>query len=101
MDKEREEIKLTEEELEDFDVTAGCISGQQWIVRDETYNHVETIRTDEFSDGESWDTIVKRHSDGKFFKWHCWESSHGYVMEDGKNKMVEVFPKTITKTIYE
>ncbi len=95
----REKINLSEEELEDFDFTSD--SGA-WLLRDETYKFVETIRTDEFSDGESWDTIVRRESDGKFFKWNCWEGgSDGYQMESGDNYMEEVFPKTITKVIYE
>ena len=93
----REKITLTEEELEDFDITGGHV----WELRGETYHFVETIRTDESSDGESWDTVVKRESDGKYFMWNCWVSGHGYKMEGGDNYMEEVFQKTITKTIYK
>jgi len=95
----REIIRLTEEELEDFDFTGGST----WNLRDETYNYVDTIRTDKYSDGPSWDTVVQRKSDGKFFLWNCWDAGthNGYMMESGDNYMEEVFPKTITKTIYK
>jgi len=95
MNKER--INLTSEEVEDFDFTGG----RQWGLREETYDFIETIRTDEYSDGPSWDTIVKRKSDGKFFKWNCWKSSRDYKMESGRNYMEEVFEKIISKKIYE
>ena len=93
----RERICLTDEELEDFDFTGGS----EWELRDEIYKFVEEIRTDKFSDGPSWDIVVKRDSDDKFFKWHCWESSRDYVMSGGRNYMEEVFLKVITKVIYE
>lgn len=93
----REKIKLTEEELEDFDFT----DGTQWELRGEIYDYVTTIRTDQYSDGESWDTVVKRKSDGKFFKWNCWDAGREFLMESGDNSMEEVFPKTITKVVYE
>ena len=93
----REKIKLTTAELEDFDFTGG----EEWQLRGETYKFVETIRTDEFSDGPSWDTVVRRESDGKFFKWNCWDAGRTYEMESGNNYMEEVFQKTITKVIYE
>jgi hypothetical protein len=96
---EKERIYLTEEELEDFDFTGGS----KWELGGEVYNFVEEIRTDECSDGPSWDIVVKRKSDGKYFKWNCWDAGdhNGYLMESGDNYMEEVSPKTITKTIYE
>jgi hypothetical protein len=96
---ERERIYLTEEELENFDFTGGS----QWGLRGEIYNFVEEIRTDQYSDGPSWDIVVKRQSDGKYFKWHCWDGGYhnGYMMEGGDNYMEEVFPKVITATIFE
>jgi hypothetical protein len=95
----KEKIKLSEEELEDFDFTGGSV----WELRDETYNFVEKIRTDQYSDGPSWDIVVKRKSDGKLFKWNCWDAGdhNGYIMQGGDNYMEEVFPETITKTIYK
>lgn len=67
----------------------------------DTYTHIEKINQSEFSDGESWDFIIKRNSDGKFFKLHTWESSHGMVFSNDKNTIEEVFPKTVTVTKYE
>lgn len=93
----KEKIYLTEEELEDFDIT-GC---DEWELRSETYVYVDTTRTDTTSDGPSWDTIVKRQSDGKFFKWNCWDTGHQFCMEHGNNYMEETFPKQVTITIYE
>jgi hypothetical protein len=99
---ERETIYLTEEELENFDFTAGY-NGTVWELRDEKYHYVETIRTDAKSDGPSWDIIVKRESDNKFFKWGCWDAGYhnGYIMEHGDNCMKEVIPKSVTITTYE
>lgn len=99
---ERERIYLTEEELEDFDFTGGY-KGTTWELRNEVYEYVETIRTDQFSDGPSWDIIVKRKSDDKYFKWNCWDGGdyNGYLMEGGDNYMKEVIPKTVTKIEYE
>lgn len=95
----KERITLTKEELEDFDFTS---ESGTWVLRGEKYNYVETIRTDEFSDGESWDTVVIRESDNKYFKWNCWDAGdhNGYIMEHEENYMEEVFPKIISKTIY-
>lgn len=99
---EREKIKLTDEELKDFDFTAGY-SSTKWNLRGETYAYIETIRTDESSDGESWDIVVKRQSDDKYFKWNCWDAGdyNGYMMENGDNYMEEVIPKIVSVTKWE
>lgn len=96
---EREKIELTKEELNDFDYTSGYKS-TTWELRGETYNFVEKIRTDQFSDGPSWDIVVKRQSDEKFFKWNCWDSGREYLMEDGDNYMKEVFQEVVTVAKY-
>jgi len=95
----KERIHLTEEELEYFDFTGGT----QWVLRNEVYLVVEVIRTDEKSDGPSWDIVAQRQSDKKYFKWNCWDAGYnnGYMMEFGDNYMEEVFPEVITKTIYK
>lgn len=93
----REKICLTSEDLEDFDFTGG----EHWELRGETYDFIEYTRTDHLSDGESWLTIVKRESDGKFFNWSCWDKGCEYEMSYGENYIEEVFPKVIQKTIYE
>jgi hypothetical protein len=97
----REKIYLTDVELEDFDFTWGG-KGTQWQLRDERYDYVETIRTDQMSDGPSWDIIVLRKSDNRFFKWNCWDAGdhNGYMMESGDNYMEETFPKTKTITTF-
>ena len=63
------------------------------------------VRTDEFTNGPSWDVIVIRQSDNKYFKWNCWDTSSnynlGFLMENGYNYMTEVFPKTKTIITYE
>lgn len=93
----REQIKLTEEELEEFDFTGGAI----WHLRGETYKFVDEIRTDQMSDGPSWDTVVQRESDSKFFKWHCWDAGDHYIMSDGDDYQIkEVFQKQVIKTTY-
>jgi hypothetical protein len=95
----REKIELTEEELEYFDFTGGYI----WELRNEIYEFVEKIRTDQSSDGPSWDIVVIRKSDGKYFKWNCWDAGehNGYIMEDGENCIEEVFPETTTTITYK
>jgi hypothetical protein len=102
MNEQKEKIILTEEELENFDFTGGY-TGTIWELRGEKYHYVETIRTDQYSDGPSWDIVVKRESDEKLFKWNCWDAGdhNGYLMQDGDNYMEEVFPKTKTITTYE
>lgn len=96
---EREVINLTDEEKEDFDFTGGT----EWELRGETYKFVEEIRTDQYSDGPSWDIVVERISDGKFFKWNCWDAGYhnGYIMSDGDDDMTEVFRKETRKVVYE
>jgi len=51
-----------------------------------------------FNNPETWKTIVKRESDGKYFMWFCDKDEHDrYVMCYGYNYMEEVFPLTIYK----
>ena len=96
---EKERIYLTEEELEYFDFTGGSV----WELGGEVYDFIEEIRTDKYSDGPSWDIVVKRKSDGKYFKWNCWDGGdhNGYIMQHGDNYIEEVFPKTKTTVTYE
>ena len=91
-------IILTDLELEDFDIT----DTTSWELRGETYVHKAEQRTDKYSDGESWDTVVQRISDLKYFKWNVWDSGvqNGYLMSDGDNTMEEVFPVHTMTTTY-
>lgn len=67
-----------------------------------TEEEFDEVRTDKYSDGSSWDIVVKRESDGKFFKWNCWAGkNYSYRMQGGNNYMTEVFPESITKIIYK
>ena len=97
---EREKILLSEKDLYEFDITK---KRGTWELFGETYVYIDNIRTDAQSDGPSWDTIVKRESDGKFFKWNCWDAGdyNGYLMESGNNFMTETFPRDIITTVYE
>ena len=69
----------------------------------ETYTHIDEINTSDYSDGESHDYIVQRKSDGKYFTFNVWYAgdNNGYIFSDGEHSLTEVFPKTITKTIYQ
>ena len=101
---EREKIKLSEEELENFEFATTGYKGDRWKLRGEIYDYFETVRTDQYSDGPSWDIIVQRQSDSKFFKWNCWNAGdvNGYIMSDGDEYQIQqVFPKTILKITYE
>jgi len=95
--REREIIKLSEAELEDFDFTGGS----QWEIRGEIYNHITKVDIPNGDDGEIWEIIVERESDKKLFKWDCWRTSYEYYMSNGNNTIEETFPRTITKVIYE
>ena len=61
----------------------------------DTYEQVDKINTSDYSDGESHDYIVKRGSDGKYFKFNVWDAGdhNGYIFSDGDEfPMEEVFP---------
>lgn len=94
----REIIKMTEDEIRDF-WNALYFAKSQTKYNKQTYIHIERINTSEYCDGECWDYIVQRKSDKKFFKFHVWDSVHGY--DFGDNYLTEVFRKKITKFIYE
>ncbi len=73
--------------------------GDSTEVNGETFKTIHIENTSEFSDGESWDYIVERQSDGKFFKFHVWDAGYhnGFIVED--EYLEEVF-KTL-KVAYE
>lgn len=51
-------------------------------------------------DGECGDWIIKRESDGKYFKIDWWEGGNdGYEFHG--NKIIEVFPKQVISVTYE
>ena len=73
--------------------------GNSYTVNDETYTHIDKINTSEYSDGPSWDYIIQRKSDGKYFKFHIWDAGdhNGYIF--GDEYLEEVFQTT--KISYE
>ena len=88
---ERETFNVPQDEIDDF-------TGEgSWEINDDLYTWVETIRT--AGDGEWFDVITKREGDGTYFRFSwgiSWSQTYRYGEE-----WKEVFPKTITKTIYE
>lgn len=100
MNIEKETINFDEETMSDL-WNGLYFKGSSIKIMDETYKHVDQINTSQFSDGESWDFIVQRESDGKYFKFHVWDSGNGYVFSYGHNSLTEVFPKKEIKTVYE
>lgn len=96
---ERVIIPLTHEEL--MDLWNGVyFKDSSYDFNGETYKQVEKINTSEFSDGDSWDYIIRRESDNRFFKFNVWDAGthNGYVFE---NKYIEeVFPEIVTITKY-
>ena len=98
MNKERLLIEMSnEEQLELCD--AVYYIGKSYELDGETYTSVDKINTSEYSDGESWDYIVQRKSDGLYFKFNVWDAGehNGYLCED--EGLEQVFQTT--KITYE
>jgi hypothetical protein len=59
--------------------------GNSYEMDGETYTSVDKISTSDSSDGDSWDYIVERKSDGLYFKFNVWDAGehNGYLCEDG------------------
>jgi hypothetical protein len=58
--------------------------GTSYEMDGETYTNIERINTSDYSDGDSWDYIVQRKSDGLFFKFNVWDAGdrNGYLCQD-------------------
>jgi len=98
MKKKRILIKMTsEQQLELWDGV--YFIGNSYEIEGETYISVDKINKSDYSDGPSWDYIVQRKSDDKFFKFNIWEAggNNGYLCQD--KGLQEVFQ--VTKTTYE
>jgi len=91
----REFIEVTQSEFDEqnpeHDFT--CTSGT-WVINDEKYTFVEQIYANWRCEGICWDTIVKRESDGKFFKFDVWDTSREYIFGEWDKGLTEVFQKT-------
>lgn len=81
--QERILIEMPPEQQQELWNGVYCI-GNSYKIDNETYTSVDKINTSEFSDGESWDYIVQRKSDGKYFKFNVWDAGeyNGYLFED-------------------
>jgi hypothetical protein len=91
--KERESYTISKDTWGDGDFT----SEDQWEFEGETY----VFMRDELvsGDGEAHRVICQRESDGKYFEF-SWLYTYSQDYQYG-NTLTEVFPKTITKTVYE
>lgn len=96
MSKEREKIELTQDQL--MELWNGVYhKSNEYELKGEMYRQVLKINTSDMSDGPSWDYIIKRKSDDKFFKFNIWDAGeyNGYIFED--EYIIEVFEKqTVT-----
>jgi hypothetical protein len=100
MNKEREIVESTQEEL--LDLWNGLYhKGSSDELYGETYTHIEEIDTSKYSDGPSWDYILQRKSDGKYFKLHVWDGGYhnGFVIQ--REYLEEVFPVEENKVVYK
>ena len=93
--KKREFIKVTGDEFGDF------TGFGPWEINGEVFEKIAETNTSHLSDGESWEVIIQRQSDKKFFKFDWWDAGREFVFCDGSDGIEEVFPKIITTTIYE
>ena len=95
---EKEKIDLTLDEL--MELWNGVYHmGNTHELKGETYKQVKQINTSDMSDGPSWDYILERESDGKFFKFNIWDAGthNGYIFED--RYIIEV--KATTEVTYK
>jgi len=99
-EREREIITLTDEEFEDFDFIGGYIR-TEWEIQNEIYKYVDEINTAAHSDGDSWNIVVQRDSDKKFFVWGCWNSSESRYKMSPEKVIKQVFPKETIFISYE
>ena len=89
MKQERLLIEMSEEKQKEL-WNGVYFMGQSYEIDGETYTSVDKINTSEYSDGESWDYIVQRKSDGLYFKFNVWDAGehNGYLCQDKGLKQV-------------
>lgn len=100
MNTDKEKVELTHDEL--MDLWNGVyFKDSIYELNGISYKQVDIINTSEKSDGDSWDYIVERQSDGKFFKFNVWDAGerNGYIFEE--KFLIEVFKTTKSKDFYE
>ena len=98
MEQERLLIEMSEEKQKEL-WNGVYFMGSSYEMDGETYTSVDKINTSEYSDGESWDYIVQRKSDGLYFKFNVWDAGeyNGYLFQD--EGLEQVFQTT--KITYE
>jgi hypothetical protein len=99
--QKREEVILSQELLADLAHDNGK---HKFTLNDIEYQEIETTitGTDYEDGGATYEVVFQRLSDGKYFKfsYNDWDLEYNFV-SDFPNKATEVFPKTITKIIFE
>jgi hypothetical protein len=90
---DREIVKLTEDQISDLWDGIYFNDGDSHQIGEETFTRIKKINTSDKSDGPSWEFIVRRESDKKYFKFDVWDagSHNGYIFSDGDNTLEEVF----------
>jgi hypothetical protein len=86
----KEIINLNSEEL--MDLWNGVYhKGNTYELKGELYEQVDVIDKSKYSDGPSWDYIIQRQGDGRYFKFNVWDagSHNGYIFEDEYLEEVE------------
>jgi hypothetical protein len=92
----KETINLNPDELKDL-WNGVYFKGNTYELKGELYEQVDVIDKSKYSDGPSWDYIIQRKSDGKYFKLNVWDAGeyNGYLFEDGCIEEVTQHKKTI------
>lgn len=103
LSKNRERISVDQDELyymwEVWDVGSDDFLNTEFQLGDNFYTPFDEVNVTDRYDNEASDYIIKRKSDDKLFKFNVEQTNyHGSVFSD---YIEEVFPRTITKTIYE
>lgn len=98
---EREQLTLTQEVLSDI---AGTWGSKKITHDGIEYSLTENIITgsDPEDGGADHEVVFKRVSDGKYFKFYYtdWDMDYNFD-RDFPNSATEVFPKTITKIVFQ
>lgn len=98
--QKREEVVLSQELLADL----AHDNVHKFTLNDIEYRGIETtiVGADYEDGGATHEVVFQRLSDGKYFKfsYNDWDLEYNFVT-DFPNSATEVFPKTITKIIFE
>ena len=92
----REIVELKESDLVNF------IGNGPWVFGGETYNFIEDVINDYKFDFETWEVIVMRSSDSKYFKFNLskLDLDKSYYYNKNKTYIKEVFKKRKTIDVW-